>query len=137
MNHRDKLLFAAQQGTYCGRLASVIMPDTCLPIATAERAQDAPLGIEACWEAIREVVEFFEALGIQAVEAADGEETGGLWVYENDGYSDEEAEAFQELDPDEENPWGHLAHGLLRRPSVDELSRMADGKCPWPGGSVL
>jgi hypothetical protein len=136
--HLDKLLFAAHRGTYCGHRAAVIMPNTCLPIAAAESSCDAPYGFVACWEAAGEPVEFFEAIGITSVEAADDNENpGGIWVFENDGYTDDEAEAFQELDPNEENTWGHLAHGLIRRPHESELLKMAKGEPPWPGGAVL
>ena len=134
---KEKLLFAALGGSYEGQQAAIIMQDSCLPIACSCKSYGdnravAEYGIHACWEAHTNVEEFFEHLGIEAVQdpspatKPNGWRTEGLYVYEVS--YDESA-----VNPDADDEWEHLEGGYLRRPTIEELEPLTQGFAPWNG----
>lgn len=137
---KEKLLFAALGGSYKGQQAAIIMQDHCLPIACSHKSYGnnravSEFGLHACWEALTNVEEFFEYLGIEGIRdpspttKPNGWRPEGLYVYEVE--YDETA-----VDVDADDDWSHLEGGRLRRPTVEELEPLTRGFAPW-GGVVL
>lgn len=129
---KNLLMIYAGPGMYAGKRAGVIMTDSALPIAAYPNSQTDEDGVMACWEAIRNMDDFSMELNLDHAPAP------GLWVIEmeRDGTYD----AGDEGDSD----WPHLASGAafgypdsFRRPTPDEMLRMAEGNPPWDGGAWL
>lgn len=127
----EKLLFATIDGLIIGRAEEGVgFEDRRLPLAVCCHGH-----IEACWNARTPPDEFhnpgwfFYCLGIGAAELPDGP---GLWVYELT-----HAQGRLPERRDESGSWSHLCGGTLRRPTVEEATRLAAGEAPWPGGVML
>lgn len=124
----EYLLFAVHGGTFSGRAAGVVLPDHALPLACypSIHAGDAPseVGVHSLWDATCDVEDFFREL---CIDHAPGR---GLWVAEIQNHSDD-ATLFRD-------DWDHLDVVCgFRRPTIEELTRLANGECPWPGGKVF
>jgi len=128
---KEKMLFVCHRGQCRGRTRGVIANNYCLPIAfsvpdyrhSEEMGEAAVTGLHACWQYHIDE-DFFREIDL------DHAPDSGLWVYEVE-YSDHDAK------DDEHDPWYWLAGGKLRRPTVEELAPLAEGKPPWPGGKAL
>lgn len=120
----EKLLFATRVGTGNhigfpgGPDSGKIMNGYCIPIAVSRGS-----GIESCWEELDDVQLLFDDLEIASTPGA------GLWVYEVDVETGD--------DEHEDDKWLHLCGGSLRRPTIEEVTRLAAGEAPWDGGVML
>jgi len=133
---QERLLFACHLGSRGDRLVGILMQDHCLPIACSHKSwrkdgEAGPVsdsGFHALWEGTACVEEFFEALYLMTVEGGPGADDphNGLWVYEVEYLEDE-------VEPE---GWDHLQGGILRRPTTDEITNLAQGIPPW-GGVIL
>ncbi len=98
------------------------MDDTALPIASSGDPESED-GFNAAWGSVMNVDDFLN--GYCGLHKAP---ENGLWVYEV---------YFREGDIDAGEGFSHLRNGTLRRPTIDELSRLAINQPPWKGGIVF
>lgn len=141
----ERLLFVAHEGTVGSSAAAIIMDGHCLPIAVSHGSDAREAGIAALWEAeCGDVEAFFGALGVANVHPGMGDADpliGGLFVYEvtYGAYHGDPGNAFAVGDDpdDDDDGWGHLKAGEIRRPSGVEMLRLSQSDPPWDGGVVL
>lgn len=132
----ERLLFVVHRGVISGRYGAIIGQNHCLPIACshsshvneriAPKAPIAEAGFHALWEFTMDVEEFFARLGMDGIEHNGDPTVNGLYVLEVE-YDE------NEIDMEDEEGWGHLYGGDLRRPTLAELEPLTQGRAPWGG----